>query len=262
MLAYFHIAAVNDWERIVSECLGAMRDSGLYDELDEVRVGIVGHPLERAYVRSYLRAWKKAEVVAEDDTGWEQTTLVPLWAASQCGDDGPVLYLHTKGVWNQSTNNEAWRTAMIRHLVTEWRRATALLEIAEVVGSHRLDDIWPYETPEEFGGAGGVRRMHYKMHVDSDGTFPFDPDDPQWAAGATARPTSVVYAGNWWWTTMAFLRTLPPPALRSRYDAELWFGNTPGHAPTVVVTQPGWPTGPVGKSLWKDSGSDPLQETS
>ena len=262
MIHYYHIAAVNDWPRIVDEHFGALVDSGLYDELDVIGVGVIGTQRQRDKVAAWLIPFDKATIVAEADEGWEQTTLTELWRTASIGAVGPVLYAHTKGVWNQSRDNEKWRAAMLRHLVTEWRRATALLEIAEVVGSHRLDDIWPYETPEEFGGAGGVRRMHYKMHVDSDGTFPFDPDDPQWAAGATARPTSVVYAGNWWWTTMAFLRTLPPPALRSRYDAEQWIGNTPGHAPTVVVTQPGWPTGPVGKSLWKDSGSDPLQETS
>jgi hypothetical protein len=220
---YYHIAAVNDWKRIVDEHFLALCTSGLHDALDEIVVGIVGSPNAREAVRDRLNMWKKVRIMAEAGEGcWEQLTLMPLWAAAR-HESGPVLYGHTKGVWNQSAENEEWRAAMIRHLVTRWPEATKLLDIADVVGTHRIDDSWPYDLPERWGGTGAYRSLA--------------PNGADWQT--EARRVPVVYIGNWWWTTMEWIATLPQPLLNHRFDAQQWIGSTQGHPPMVVVTQPG-----------------------
>ncbi len=243
---YYHVYAVNDWPRIVDEYFTELETSGLAAELDQVRVGIVGKPAERALVREFLTQQMLGglsapiRIVAEADEGWEQVTQFPMCKAAQSGESGMVLYSHTKGVATRTPENERWRAAMLRHLVTCWRDATSMLEVADVVGSHRLDDVWPYEAPCWLGSAGGQRRVFYQLWTESGGEFAFDPDDPQWYTDPPPTSTTV-FAGNWWWTTMEWLAQMPLPGMKSRYDAEHWVASTPGHRPRVVAVQPGWP---------------------
>ncbi len=240
---YYHVYAVNDWARIAAEHIDALVTSGLYHELDALRVGVVG---DRAVLidveRLFCTRAPKAELVAFAREGWEQVTQYPMWHAAK-EEDGLVLYAHTKGVWRQTTANEEWRAAMLRHLVSRWREATGLLsDRVQVIGSHRLDDLWPYEAPTFAGNpARGARRFAYQMHLETGGAYQFDPDDRKWF-GPTSTKCTTVFAGNWWWSTMEWVRTMPAPQNNDRYGAEQWIGSTPGHRPRILEVQPGWPT--------------------
>lgn len=72
-----------------------------------------------------------------------------------------------------------------------------------------------------------------------------------WMTGEKTPPGQSIFAGNFWWATSDFLRTLPSIMLRpritesgldskeSRYEAEVWIGNGPA-LPKVRDYHPGW----------------------
>ena len=50
-----------------------------------------------------------------------------------------------------------------------------------------------------------------------------------------------LFGGNFWWTQMAYLRLLPPPATHSRWAAEGWIGLLPRYIPEFTVCDPAGP---------------------
>lgn len=237
---YYHIYAVGDWRRIVDEHLTALEEGGLAVALHAFRVGIVGDTREREAVCAHLRSfWPRAEVVAEAGSGWEQITLGPLWHAAQAGEHAQVLYAHTKGAANPCERSEQWRRGMTLHLVREWRTAAGLLDRADAVGVHRIDDhVWPHEVPH-WVGISPTRRISEQLHRETDGAYPFDPDDPQWDDEPKPIHTRIHFSGNFWWSTMDWIRQLPLPLNRTRFDAENWIGCI--KPPRLIDLQPGSP---------------------
>ena len=238
---YYHLCAVNDWRRIVGEHFVALESSGLVDELDSIKVGVVGETHEREAACAFVTHWfPKAEIVAEAGAGWEQITQFPLWFEAQGGAVGRVLYAHTKGVWNHNDPNERWRKAMTKWLITEWRTAVALLDDdRDVVGCHQLEEaVWPYEVPHWLG-IGGARHISEMLNRETDGEYPFDPDGSEWADEPRPIRQAIHFSGNFWWTTMDWIRELPLPSLKDRFQAEQWVGCI--KQPRVVNLQPGNP---------------------
>ena len=240
MVHYYHIFCGDEWRRIVDEHFEALHASGLIEHLEAIRVGIVGAPKARDEVAGYLgRMGLDIEVVAEACDGWEQTTHIPLWHEAKTGVDATVLYAHTKGVAYPSARSEAWRRGMTQHLILGWRKAVSLLDQADVVGAHRIDDHrWPHEVPH-WAGISPTRRIAEQLHRESEGAYPFDPDDPQWADEPKPLHTVVHFSGNFWWTTMNWIRQLPMPLCNTRFDAETWIGCI--KPPRLVDLQPGSP---------------------
>lgn len=176
-----------------------------------VLVGMVGSALSRQQATAWLAAYAPgARVCAEADFGYEQVTIdVIRSGVLDLSPDTPVLYAHTKGAFRAVHVNDHWRWGMTSALVTDWQSCVPLLESVDAVGLHWL-------TPGN--------------------------DYPE-------AVTSPVFAGNFWWATAGYLKTLPPPGRASRYDAERWLGLG---GPRVRDLSPGWPPYPL--SLPPDCG--------
>jgi len=144
---WYHVFAVDGWERIVGEHLDALESSGLSVNL---RLGVVGTVEARQAVIDRCRQRMQTDVVAEADEGFEQVTL----SALKADPSDAVLYAHTKGASVPNDFNDAWRRSMTRAVVGRWRECIELLETHEAVGPHWLTkEAWPQwvEIPY-FGG--------------------------------------------------------------------------------------------------------------
>lgn len=145
LLHYYHVYQADGWERIVNEHINALESSGLFEFVQQVRLGVVGDDADLA-LDMFLSRGIRASLVAKADDGWEQVTLKALYDGLE--DDTLILYAHTKGVANPSALNDAWRQSMTDQLVGNWQNCVRLLEVrgCEAVGCHWL-------TPEALSWA-------------------------------------------------------------------------------------------------------------
>ncbi len=123
----------------------ALCNYGLIEQLDEIRVGIVGPPEQRKVVKEILDnslVASKIKVVVTRTNAWEQATLTEMYKASQT-EDAAYLYAHTKGSSDPSLINQLWCRSMIFFNIVAWERAIAELANVDCVGAYWL-------TKEEF----------------------------------------------------------------------------------------------------------------
>ena len=138
--SFYHVYASGVWRTPVAEHLAALED-GKFD--GPCYFGIVGGNRERAEAKDEILAIRpSAKIVAEQDRGWEQTTLyaVQRYATKH---NGAVLYAHTKGAARPSAFQDAWRREMTHRLVLNWSEHIQALGDHDAVGLHWL-------TAEEF----------------------------------------------------------------------------------------------------------------
>lgn len=182
---FYHIYADGNCEQPIREHVRALTESGLYKELNTFAIGLVGSPQKRQEAINCLHSLGvKFTIAAEADTGWEQVTQIPMWQFSQ-QNEGLMLYAHTKGASDGSDVNVRWRRSMTYWSIIRWRDCLKHLETHDMAGCH-----WIYpliSMPEHKYGA-------------------------------------PMYAGTFWWVTMAQLRTWIKPPLTHRHEAEGWPG--------------------------------------
>jgi hypothetical protein len=170
------------------------------DYIGPVYLGLVGAKLWRDAAAGAFDPLD-ARVAIEADSGFEQVTLAKVREYAQT-HDGAVLYAHTKGAADATEFRKAWRRSMTRRVVSEWHYNLMSLDHYDAVGCHWL-------TREGYPG--------FEQEF-PDGT-PF-------------------FGGNFWMARCDYLRTLPEPSTRSRFDAERWIGLGD---PPVLDLLPGWP---------------------
>lgn len=202
---YYHCYAAGAWSAPVRDHFTALGRAGLDDAA--MTVGLVGPPRDRQAARERIedmcRKWALAFPVAwaEEDEGWEQVTLLRLYADLRDprvfppGEDAAVLYMHTKGASRDLDSSAAWRRSMTQALVSNWRQCTRLLWKHDAVGCHWVKaPEWPEQEP--------------------------------------------FFAGNFWWARASYLRTLEAPLTESRWQPETWVSLG---KPKIHDMLPGWP---------------------
>ena len=155
---FYHVYADGDWEAPASEHLHALTVSGLLDTLDDLFVGIVGAPENRARVRDAF----PAVVVAEADEGWEQLTLQKLHDYAH-NHEAKIFYAHTKGAYQPDELRALWRVSMTHDTVTRWRECVDALDHVGVAGPYWLDSAMPEHSEHKhfFGGNFWWARTNY-----------------------------------------------------------------------------------------------------
>lgn len=190
---------------ILAEQMHAFKSSGLFDEADELHIGINGNEEDLQLVRHFVPCPHAHYMLHGSGMTTEIPTLAALRRWLPTHADWYVLYTHIKGVTHPGIRSyETWRRRMENVVVWHWRECVAQLNRGtESCGCHWL-------TPEQFPGL---------VH-----------DTPFWG-------------GTFFWATAKFLLTLPPlpPAnWANRFAAEKWIGT--GHRrPIVKDFHPGWP---------------------
>ena len=184
---WYHVYTDGAWGPPWREHFQALSDSGLFEELSSFRIGLVGMNHERRDQAADLLK-QYADVVVEEDQGWEIPTLHALWEdTSQRNPDCSVLYAHTKGASVPGTwPQDAWRAWLTENTISCWMDCERALDIADLAVpnwmSFRLADRMPIT------GCQG------------------------WSPG------------NFWWSRGAHIAKLPAPPTVDRWGAETWLG--------------------------------------
>jgi len=153
ILGFWHIGAVGDWHRIVTEQYAKLRQFGLYDASQTIIVGFIGGRGHELPVP--LLGDGKFEVFATDAVeDYEFPTLARAWREAR-ERAGPFLcyYLHTKGASLAGTPRQrganAWRAYMEYFTLERWQDCAAILRDHDTCGvelqssdSHYSGNFW------------------------------------------------------------------------------------------------------------------------
>lgn len=183
---FYHIYSDGNWYKPTFDHIKSLKESQLYYNLKNFKVGIVGREFTRKRVKQYLDSQNiNYSICTERKEGWEQETLDELYEFSK-KNNGCVFYAHTKNAVNTTDLHVKWRIAMTHYNINKWKDNISLLHSGyQAVGCHYLN-------------SGNV----------------------------LVSTPSGFFAGNFWWTHLKYIREFPNPPLRiSRYDAEGWIGN-------------------------------------
>lgn len=203
---YYHVFAAGPWQLILNQHMMAVCNYGLMEELDEIRIGIVGPPEARKRVKETLEASlvaEKVKIVVERGMAWEQATLTELWKAAQT-EDANYFYAHTKGAFDRALQKQLWCRSMIFFNVVAYPVCLDALQTHDAVGCHWI-------TAEKY--------PHMVCKTNTEGV-PY-------------------FAGNFWWSKSEHIRQLPEPPRNHRFEAEFWIGMKEGMQ--IKDLNEGWP---------------------
>ncbi len=188
---YYHCATINHWDELLKEHLSNLILSGLYDEMQEMYVGCVGHDL--AALSKIIQPFPKITVVAHspDLTEYEFLTLRLL--KHKC-DSLPktayIYYSHTKGCSYGKDHpahigGKTWGDLMDYFNCTKYKYAIKVLDFGY--------DIY---------GSKIIRKR-----------------------GSPSKRTHI--SGNSWWANSDYIKSLPDSStwnIKDRYEAEMIVG--------------------------------------
>lgn len=241
---YYHIYADGDWERIVAEHFDDLRVSGLAGQLVSVNVGIVGTWLNRFLVTEWIDRYLIANpfpplyIIAQATIGWEQVTINAMRRDAEIRGNGLALYAHTKGAAFPGDHPDRWRDVMARECVYKWSDVVDQMEVFgyDTAGAYFIEEDLYEEGVPIFAGVHGVSTLMRSMPEGSV-VIAEGPDEP--------KPVlkRVHYSGNYWWSTLAWLRRLSNPCpTNTRWDGEMFVGRAAnGDLPMALNLRAGSP---------------------
>ena len=203
---YYHIYVneINITSLIVLQHFNTICNWALIDELEEIRIGIVGKPELRKLVKEMLHqsmVKHKIKIVIERGSGDEYVTLEKMREASMTEDNVLYFYGHTKGSFRPTLTNMIWVRTMLFYNVVQRR---ALFQKFE-------------NTKIDCAGAFWLTQAAHPQIIQ---------DDPN---------ATPFFGGNFWWAKSSYVRTLPQVAKQTRYQSERWIGL---NNPTIYSTTP------------------------
>lgn len=192
---YVHIAAINNWFDVWHRIFEKIENSGLYDIINEIRIGFLGNEENFKLLDQYIEGKTKIRVCqSENLKEYEKFTLEKLWVDAQ-SEDFYVLYLHTKGVSRYNQNNyrniENWAIYLEHFLIERYVEIFNLFfeKDVDVVGCDFRDLAYPWYPRSQ-------KRYYFE--------------------------------GNLWWSKSEHIKYLPSKIGNRYVDPELWIGSNPG----------------------------------
>jgi hypothetical protein len=193
-------------KRLFKEQIKTVQDSGLFENCNEFYVGLNGTMLEGVWANEIVpRGTQLLMWLPPNESLLCTMRHLQAWLPGH--EDWFVCFFHMKGATHPNDPlQNAWRACMTKHVITDWRKCVAALEVGrDAVGCHWLNG----------------RR-----------------DDPK-------LPQPSFFGGVFWWATARFLLKLPPlPEKITRredwYEPEWWIGSGP--TPKICDYHPQWPS--------------------
>ena len=134
MYIYYHIAQMGHWREVVLEQMTRLRESGLYDEVVKIHVGVVGNQGRISDLP------EKCEIMFHNPIlGYGEVPTLEALRQHALKEEFEVLYIHTKGVsWKEQGYDRnaltAWRKYMEYFCVDRWKECLARLGDYNVIG--------------------------------------------------------------------------------------------------------------------------------
>jgi hypothetical protein len=135
---YFHICTINTWREIVTHMLNKIKESGLYNEVKEIRCVVLGEYNKDDEI------WNDPKInviyTTTDSSQYERPTLNRIYEHSKI-EDFNVLYLHSKGVTKPGNLFvQDWNDFMLYFDVTLYNFCIKVLDTHDAVGVNLRHD--------------------------------------------------------------------------------------------------------------------------
>jgi len=133
-ILFYHIAQMHHWRDVVEEQLQVLKAAEFSGNL---YMGIVGEGHDRWPQERATELGLKCEIVARSQNilDYEAPTLRALEMAARAGYEGPIGYIHTKGVSMPTDATKMfWRWIMNLAVLVEWKDRVAELATHDVAG--------------------------------------------------------------------------------------------------------------------------------
>lgn len=149
IFGYYHVCAINGYEKVVEEQIADLINSGLYRAAEKIYVTVCGEHTDKACV--LFSGLKKFELCIIDDDRYEFPSIELL--QSDCDSDEKmwIFYIHTKGVSYLDGRGDYWRQFMMYFNVEKWKDCIQKLRDGhETVGIKLLEAKSHY--PKHYSG--------------------------------------------------------------------------------------------------------------
>lgn len=207
---FMHICTANQWKDIVVDQLRKIKDSGLYERVDTIFLGIVGDGNIDFIYNLQLDKFKIA-YVHHDIAQFEFLTLEFLQDFCKRNLDAKVFYIHTKGISTygkvcnppspeRQKNIDDWRRYLEHYIIYLHDVCIKALELADLVGVN-------------WRGKGTGAKV--TPQVDSH------------------------FSGNFWWAKARYIASLDGvrEGDQKRCNAEFWVGKGNGIVASLHESQ-------------------------
>ncbi len=204
---FLHVCCAGGYREVTWEIVHTLLESRLYDRSVLIEIAVLGSEADQRVVADLVRPFDRFRIAFRStDLGEYEFPALGLLQDACRTWDGPVYYLHTKGVSHSPYNQYAryWRRMMLDEVVTNHERCLAALQTADTAGAHWSHDHYS-------GNFWWARAAHIRRQPDIRG-LQRDPR-PLARGGVDGEPDSVRGVGPRW---------------NQRLQCEYWLHTVPG----------------------------------
>jgi tetratricopeptide (TPR) repeat protein len=246
---FLHVCCLGAYRDVTGEIVHALLESRLYDRSVTIEVGVLGDGADQRVVEALIKPFPRFRIAfrSSDFGEYEFPTLGLLQDACRTWD-GPVYYLHTKGVSRSSYDQYSryWRQLMLDEVVYNHERCLAELTTADAVGTnwygnHYSGNFW-WAQPSHIRGLPDVRSAQRPAHHEARWQKQRRMPCEFWLTTSPGRFASVGYSGNLnlydalrWTASVADIANELLTARTSRRFAELSMDGPSPHYGAVVA---------------------------
>lgn len=196
IFGFYHIAAINDYEKLVNSQLTRLKETKLINKTDMLFITLIGGIDEEKNIRYLL---KKLDInnfiiILYDDILIYEFMTLNLMQKLSLNEDFYCYYMHTKGVSITEKNKiyyNCYNYNYLRICVDEWREYMEY----HIIDKHNecINEL------KEYDAVGCLLKQFPTKH----------------------------FSGNFWWSKSDYIRKLTNINnlnIKDRYQAEFWIG--------------------------------------
>jgi len=145
---FYHIWMTAHYFTVVSEQVRILLTSGLYDACEEISIGCIGRPEDKADLEMYITDLYPKFKIKYYSTNPKEFEFPTLRLIEKDNSDYVGFYFHTKGVTNPfETNIQIWRNWLNEAILWRWRE-----HYERVCGDYDVSSVNFLRDPDHFSG--------------------------------------------------------------------------------------------------------------
>ena len=228
---YVHICCIGDWEKVFTKIIYHIKNSGLYDIINNIRCVILGKlkKLPDIFNDKKIKILKQCE----DKSLYERATLREIYNDSINSDKKfYALYLHTKGITHTGYRKEkvdAWFDYLLYFNCYKFKKILKLLKNYDVVGVNlRKTEGKAYYKREilelkekKKKEIAKMKKYISKVKKKEKMNKPIVTNTSTYSVWSGSN-LKTYYSGNIWWSNSDYIKTLTKQIGKNYTDPEFW----------------------------------------